>query len=169
MRVTQGDLWDYRDTHRVVVPVNIGWTQVGENPMGRGVAKQAADRFPDLPAKYGNVCEHYRAVTPVVEFGVIAGRLEVRSTLTEPDPITRRGVILFPTKPLNVDAPHLSWRGPASLELIERGARQLAAGWSQVPVALPLVGCANGRLRDVDVIPILERYLTGDNFLLVLR
>ncbi len=157
-------------THRVCVTTNIGWTtRGGRNPMGRGIALQAAQRFPDLPALYGVVCRSDREHTNVVEYkigrtGALSGPLNAASAL-----FPSQGLIMFPTKPFNPDAPHLSWHGKASLDLIERGVHQLAGGWSNVPVALPLVGCANGGLRDTDVLPILERHLKADNFLLVLR
>lgn len=169
MRITNDDIWRYLDSHRVVVTTNLGWAKSGANPMGRGVALQAAQRFPKLPMLYGEVCRRYRESTPVIEFGIVEGEPEVRLDMTKPSLIAKRGLILFPTKPFNKAAPQFSWKGDASIDLIERGAKQLAAGWKDVPVALPLVGCANGGLRDTDVIPILEKHLVGDNFLLVLR
>ena len=158
MKQVVGDIWEYLPTHAIVVPVNVGWTRAGRNVMGRGVALQAARRWPELPAIYGEACRVAGAEMTVMSWQA---------------PYGKYWLVLFPVKPLNERAPWLSWRGPATLEMIERSADDLANlafawggrdGW---PIALPLVGCGNGGLREEDVLPILERHLAGDQFLLV--
>lgn len=147
MKYASGDIWYFHDLgYPIVVPTNIGWTSAGENVMGRGVARQAAAHFPGLPLWYGRKCRQYQAQTPVLYF--VQGPLW-----------------LFPVKPL-ASNPLLSWQQPASLELIERSAHQLAAKLFRKPVYLPLVGCGNGRLSIDQVLPVLEQVL-DDRFILV--
>jgi hypothetical protein len=146
MRTVTGDIWMYGHTHFITVPTNIGWTKGGLNVMGRGVAKQASQRCPDLTLWYGAECQKYREHTPILQY-------------------PGRRLLLFPVKPLDVKAPWLSWHQQASLRLIEIGLPQLKG----IPgdIALPLLGCGNGKLDPADVMPLLEKYLDEDRFLLV--
>lgn len=158
MREQIGDIWTFHSEKRcVIITTNIGWRRDGANPMGAGTAKQAADLFPELPAWYGQRCQKYKHGTAVCYY--------------QPG-----NLILFPTKPLNISAPWLSWQADASIKLITRSAQQLAklvdileerkkiAGF----IGLPLVGCQNGHLRRRDVIPILRAFL-DDRFVLLER
>jgi len=149
MRHVYSDLWaeEHGCKYRVI-PVNIGWRRNGKAVMGRGIAKQLCDLGSyDYETWWGRECMRGGEETPVT-IGV-------------------SDMIFFPTKPLVTQFPFLSWRQDSSLELIERSARQLAAlTLDGSSVALPLVGCGNGRLRKADVLPILERHL-DDRFVLV--
>ena len=151
MRHATGNLWDWHDRGAyVVIPTNIGWRRDGSNPMGKGIAKQAAEKFSHLPVFYGQWCQSNK------------DGFAVRSDMR---------LVLFPTKSLNVSKPHLSWRGMSSLKLIEKSTASMI-GWHKArprkkeEVALPLVGCGEGGLLESDVLPILERYL-DDRFVLV--
>lgn len=169
MRDWAGDLWDRFEKSFVVVPVNIGWKsskkgKPGANVMGAGVAAQAVQRVPGLPALYGEFCFRFGAAT------------EVTFDLSS-------GLVLFPTKPL-ADNPSMSWKGGSTLELVERSARQLAEmTWmnrktietnsDRIPpledddVYVPFVGCGNGGLDEGQVIPLLKDILKDDRFVLV--
>jgi hypothetical protein len=150
VQVVKADIWDMRlEVDWIVIPTNIGWTQDGKNVMGAGLAKQAMQRYTGLAERYGAFCRAYGERTPVV-------------------PYVRHGLVLFPVKPMAAN-PSYSWRQDASLELIERSARELAllAPMIDGPVGVPVVGCGNGNLSESDVIPILEAHLKGDQFLLV--
>lgn len=76
-------------------------------------------------------------------------------------------LILFPTKPLNEKAPHLSWQGPADLWLIEGSLMELSELPESGTIALPLVGCGAGGLQEKQVLPLLRHYLRDDRFMLV--
>lgn len=143
---TRGDLFSYADSHWLVVPTNIGYKSDGTNPMGVGVAKEAARRWPDLPRWYGRICQKHGAGTGVVEY-------------------TDGRFYLVPTKRFNDKSPHLSWKSQSDLWLIAKGVRQLAE-MAAGPTALPLLGCGAGGLHKKEVLPILEQYL-DDRFLLV--
>jgi hypothetical protein len=149
MKEARGDIWDWlKDGYRVVIPVNIGWKLDGANVMGRGLAAQAAKRYPSLPAWWGAYCKKHRDRAGV--------------TIYPEAPL-----LLFPTKPLNNETPHLSWRSESSLRLVERSTAELLGLPKDWKIALPLVGCGNGKLDPNDVLPILRQKLNEDRFVLV--
>ncbi len=151
MKLVKGSLWSAEfDGYLKVVPINLGWKSSGANVMGRGVAKQAAAKFPDLAMWFGQVCKDMASADIV--------KINRYSDL-----------LMFPVKPLFKTAPHLSWQRDADFDLVERSARELASllGSNQ-PIVLPLVGCGNGGLSPCDVLPMLFRLLRSDRFTLVL-
>lgn len=137
-----GDLWDYYERgYWVVVPTNIGWKSNGENVMGRGMALQAATRFPELPMWYGRLCKMFRE-----DVGIC---------------LHPERLLLFPTKPL-ADDPAMSWKQESSLKLIQKNLIDLRdicnmEGIKKVAMGYP--GCGNGRLCEAQVRPLLNRYL----------
>jgi hypothetical protein len=145
-----GNIWDHHaEGGWIVIATNIGWCKSGDAVMGAGIAKAAADKYPDLPAWYGQKCRKYQADTAVLPYK--PGKL-----------------FLFPTKPL-ADQPWMSWKQDASLDLIRQSTTQLAL-WLEIlqrdgkfikPVGVPLVGCQNGNLKPKQVVPILQKYLNG--------
>ena len=150
MKVLRGSLWDPRLNNCVkVVPTNLGWKSNGENVMGRGVAKQATEKYQMLSSWYGWRCKAMadNELTRLYRY---------------------RDLVLFPVKSLDRLMPHMSWRQPASLELVEKSTIQLASFMGVDKVALPLVGCGNGGLDPCDVLPILQEHLRDDRFLLIL-
>ncbi len=155
MQTVVGNIWGYVDSHWIVIPTNIGWDKDGNNVMGRGLAKDASERYPDLAAFYGAHCLLNRD-NPILCFYTV-------------NPITwlttYKGLIMFPTKSL-ASSPHLSWRNKSDINIIEIGLQQLAH-FNQMPIAVPLLGCGNGGLQPDVVVPLIERYLVSDNFLLV--
>lgn len=151
-----GNIWDWHSEGRwTVITTNIGWRKDGACPMGAGVAKKAAELYPELPEWYGNRCKRYGAQTAVAPY----------------DP---GHLILFPTKPLNEVQPWLSWQNDADLALIERSAKQLVALVTILEklkklfglVGLPMVGCGNGNLKPRDVLWTI-RPLLDDRFILL--
>ena len=129
-----GDLWSARQPDDwVCIPTNCGWCGDGTNPMGVGLALQAAQRYPNLPAEYGAYCRDAVAKTgghcPPAYFDAYK-------------------LVLVPTKPLNVRHPHLSWQNKASPDLIREGLRLLC----EQPHArrgrllVPLLGAGAGGL-----------------------
>lgn len=151
-----GDIWTWNDEGRwITICVNIGWKKDGSNPMGAGIAKAAAERYPDLPAWYGKRCKKYRADTAVAPYE--DGKL-----------------FLFPTKPLDEDQPWMSWKSDSSLALIERSCKQIVKlvdvlserGIFIPRVGLPLPGCGNGNLTPKQVKPVIKDLL-DDRFVLL--
>jgi hypothetical protein len=147
MKRAYGNIWDLADSHWIVIPTNGGWRADGTNVMGRGLALQAANRFPEIPGVYGRVCRENQGTCFMV-YG-------------------ERQLIFFPVKPLRIDAPHLSWRQPADLRCIKASCENLVE-WIEMEkpleienpplIAMPMVGCGNGGLEPQVVLPILEEH-----------
>lgn len=146
MRTVKGNIWKLSGAFDwVVIPTSIGWRRDGTAVLGRGLAKQAADRWPDLPIDYGEQCMLRGAATPVLAH--------------RPRGLNPRNLLLFPVKPLNAAAPQLSWQAPVSLELIQRSLKQLRAMIFELSggnIYLPDVGCGNGQLPTAVVRPYIE-------------
>lgn len=147
-----GDLWkefEKQPDAYLVIPTNIGWKADGSNVMGKGVAKAAAEKYPELPGCYGTWCEKYRT-----ELYVHVGR----------------NVICAPTKPLNPDHPNLSWKNRAKVWLVKESYRQLnelarRKGWI---IYTPLLGAGNGGLRYETAVKLIREVGMPDNVILVL-
>jgi hypothetical protein len=158
MKIEYGDIWSYAKDSCIVIPTNAGFKADGSNVMGRGVAQQAAAKYPNLARWYGDRCHMYG------------------NDACFPYPPERAELILFPTKPLNKKEPWLSWRQKSSITLIEKSAKTLVAILEGGPIpkdkpriVLPAVGCGNGGLELGEVVPILKKHLVDDRFILVLE
>lgn len=140
-----GDLWKYHSEGKwIVVPTNGVVNKTGRNVMGRGVALQAAQRFPYLPGTLGT-----------------AIKLKGNNVFN----FTEMRIITFPVK-------HKWWK-EADINLIERSADQLRIlsdgmmiSENDQQIYLPRVGAGNGRLKWDVVKSILEKYL-DDRFTVV--
>jgi hypothetical protein len=147
MRTTKGNIWKLsRALDWVVIPTSISWRRDGTAVLGRGLAKQAAERWPNLPIDYGEQCMRHGAATPVLAH--------------RPRGLNPRNLILFPVKPLNAAQPQLSWQQPADLELIQRSLKQLQAMIPELSggcIYISDVGCGNGQLPLAVVRPHIEQ------------
>lgn len=122
MREARGNLWTFHDQgHWVCILTNGIVKADGTAVMGAGVAKQAADRFPDLPRLYG---------VALKEFGHHVDYWDCFK------------LFVFPTK-------H-HWQDPADLKLIEQSARELMQQLNEDdftgPIYLPRPGTGLGGL-----------------------
>jgi len=139
MKEIDGDLWDFLGKAVVAITTNGAVTRKGEASLGRGCARQAAERFPGLALRLGSaIAEHGNHVAYLGD-----------------------GIVSFPVEHTPYEAP--------DLRLIARSAMELASladsmGWDTVVVPRP--GCGGGGLEWNDVRPILERYL-DDRFLVI--
>ncbi|KKK86430.1 hypothetical protein LCGC14_2763320 [marine sediment metagenome] len=143
MKEVTGNIWR-EACDAIVIPTNGDVNRHGAAVMGRGLALQAARRWPLMPKV---LAEYLRAEGNHV-FDVYKPR-RLPTLLT------------FPVKQ--------HWRERADIDLIERSAQELVAKVDRLAyrqVALPRVGCGNGSLNWADVLPILERHL-DDKFILV--
>lgn len=134
-----GDLWSYHGLgFYVVIPTNTQHSR-GRAHMGAGLAKQAAERFPGIPAYYAAL------LARDASFAVVAAER----------------LILLPTK--------IHWRDRSTLALVETGLHHLKRAQAEYRlerVALPRLGCGLGGLDWREVRPLVERYL-GDAFTVV--
>ena len=132
MREIVGDLWkEHADGAVVAITTSSQLTKDGKAVMLRGCARQARDRFPDLPQILGEqLLNHGRHV---FDLG--------------------RRIVSFPVE---VDP----YRNP-ELEIIEESCRELVElveykGWCKVVVPRP--GCGGGGLEWPLVRPVLQCY-----------
>ena len=165
---TKGDVWVLGKNSWIVIPTNIGWKKDGSNVMGRGLAKQAAIRFPKFPYWYGAVCRKYaeNSIWPLDFYPI----LKIEGSIIN-DKYTFLGLIPFPVKKLNRTQPHYSWSNPADLETIAISVKVFMQKHQKyvgkAAVYFPLIGCGNGGLDWKDVKPITQPILNLHNIILV--
>jgi hypothetical protein len=139
-----GDLWEAHGLgHWVAITTNGVTRKDGACVMGRGVALEAAKKFPYLPYELGDRIQKWGNHVHVFE--------------------TPR-ILSFPVK-------H-HWRDPADMLLIHQSALEISsdklAGIVRYPIYLVRPGCGNGRLRWQDVRHALSEIL-DDRFIIVER
>lgn len=133
MREELANIWDKHPANWVCVTTNGVCRKDGTAVMGAGIAKQAANRFPDLPAKLGGYLRQY------------GNRLFV---------FREYKLVSFPTK-------H-DWKSQSDLNLIGESCRQLVAAIDKFGIKeiyLPRPGCRNGGLAWGDVRLAIEPLL----------
>jgi len=130
MLETVGDIWEHADRGDIIViTTNGSLTRDGRAIFGRGVAKQALLRFPEIAEKLGSLLAEQGS--HVFDLGC--------------------GVVSFPVE-------ETAWSQP-DLRIIDRSAEELRrladhSGWQRVIVPRP--GCGGGGLAWKDVLPRLE-------------
>lgn len=142
MREIEQDLWT-SEADALVITTNGFVKKNGEAVMGRGVAKEAATRFPDLPRLLGDAIKR--------------GGNHVVSLLV---PIEGPVIISMPVK--------VDWREAALPNLILRSCEELVKLADGFPrwetICLPRPGCGNGGLNWDDVKRTIESVL-DDRFI----
>ena len=132
MKEIKGNLWDFHDKGEwIVITTNGTIKNNGDAVMGRGVANQAAKRYPSLPTLLGD---------------------RLRNQGNQLFVFDKHKIITLPVK-------H-HWHEIASLLLIKESIRQLATLDIKLigieKVYLPRPGCGNGQLKWEDVKPIVS-------------
>lgn len=137
------NLWDAHDNEKWIVITTNGFVKKdGSLVMGRGCAREAKNKYPNLPYVFGHMIQEYgNHLYAVHNYKIIA----------------------FPVK-------H-NWYEQADIKLIERSTRELVyfvdtSEGVEGPIYIPRPGCGNGKLDWKDVKPVLERYL-DDRFVVV--
>lgn len=135
MREFYGDIWGFLDSPTALVGVTTNHfiKKDGTNVMGRGIAKEAAIRFPELPKK-------------------LAERIQAQP---------EKSIHMFPEYGIFTFQVKHSWWEDASLELIEKSCKELKMIMDKshdVTFVVARPGCGNGRLNWEDVRLILEKY-----------
>lgn len=151
MKEITGNIFDIKDADAICCTTNGVVKANGELVMGAGIAKQFAERWPQLPKLFGKI---------VLKYGNV-----VQQTL--PDDIGEGfTVIAFPTKD--------HWREPSDLWLIKQSAITLKK-WAdefeeqmdrKPKVVLPRPGTGLGRLPWEQVKAVLEPIL-DDRFYII--
>jgi hypothetical protein len=140
MKEVFGNLWEFDGT--IAITTNGFVKRDRTCVMGRGCAREAAARFPNLPSDLGR---------------------RIRSEGSHVFHFPEHRLITFPVK-------H-NWWEAADPGLIERSARELLkiieVKKIKEAVYLPRPGCGNGRLKWEDVKKILSPILRSDQFHIV--
>jgi O-acetyl-ADP-ribose deacetylase (regulator of RNase III) len=107
--------------------------------MGKGIAKDFKAIYPEMFARYQELCERD-------QFNI--GQLWPYRT-------SNKLVLNFPTKK--------HWRSPSRVEYIDAGLQNFAANfhvYGVTSISFPLLGCGNGELNwESQVRPVMEQYL----------
>lgn len=106
--------------------------------MGKGLALEFKQRYPEMFSDYRTVCEKHQ---------LTIGKLMLWRAVDH-------WILMFPTKE--------NWRNPSKLEYIEKGLFKFANTYAEKnisSIAFPKLGCGNGELNWDDVKPIMEKYL----------
>jgi hypothetical protein len=134
------DIWKFADQgDRIAITTNGSLTRDGRAIFGRGVARQAAVRFPDLAEKMGRLLAEHG--NHVFDLGC--------------------GIVTFPVE-------ETPWSLP-DLRIIARSAEELRAladhsGWKRIIIPRP--GCGGGGLAWKDVQPLLNPWF-DDRFTVI--
>lgn len=151
-----GDIWDNIDDYDAVVITTNGFVKKnGEAVMGRGIAKEAATRYPLFPGDLGKTIKQYGNRV----FGFCY--------------VYNLWFFTLPVKPEYGPKGEMGWKAKAEIPLIERSVQELVgagpydgiinnlknSGHKINKVLMPRPGCGNGGLKWKDVKPIIEPYL----------
>ena len=139
MLETVGDIWEYTETGAIVITTNGSLTPDGRAIFGRGVARQAALRYPGLAGKLGRLLAV--SGSHVYDLG--------------------NGIVTFPVE-------ETPWSLP-DLRIVARSAQELRTladllEWPQIVVPRP--GCGGGGLAWKDVCPLLTDWF-DDRFIII--
>ncbi|MFQ5418876.1 MAG: hypothetical protein ACE5EY_00795 [Anaerolineae bacterium] len=135
-----GNMWlAYDDADLFVITTNAAIKRNGALVMGRGIARQARNRFPGLDVALGQ------------QILSVCGNQGQYGLLVSPR---------WPEARLGAFQVKQHYSQPASLELIRHSTAALCAWCIEHPtarVALNFPGIGNGRLRREDVLPIVAQ------------
>jgi hypothetical protein len=146
-----GDIWSFLGEGHIVIPTNL------DGVMGRGIAKQARDKFPGIQSKYKSLIS--KMGWPQNGQARIIG---IEQATVNQDMEKGLYFLMFPVK--------YHWREKANLDLIEEMLRELSQNdFGDKDVYLPLLGCGFGGLDIGEVMQAIDRHLEATNFVLVLR
>jgi hypothetical protein len=132
-----GDIWALYDNGDpyIVIPTNTTVkSSSGRAVMGRGIAKQAAERFPRLPELYGRALKSGKTIN---------------------------GFYVFPKMRIITIAVKYQWRDDADIGLIESQLKLLKESSKNMKygaVLCPMLGCGFGRLSYEQILPLLLQY-----------
>lgn len=141
-----GNLWELADEgcNALVITTNGFVRKDGQAVMGRGIAKEAADRFPELPKELGTLLRnHGNQCYPLWGY-------------------TAYTIVTFPVKPVWGPNGVPGWRANAELPIIKQSAEELVAladKYEWTDILLPRPGAGYGHLKWEDVEPMLSNIL----------
>lgn len=135
MKLEHGNMWDsYRRCDLFLITTNSSITKAGKLVMGRGISRQARERFPGLDVKLGGLISNGQ----------------------------RYGLLVSPAWPegkLGLFQVKAAWSDYASFDLIRYSTNMLIDWCAEHPEAkvnLNFPGIGSGRLSRYSVLPIIE-------------
>lgn len=172
MKIQKIDLFSFIGTaDAICITTNCYVKKDGTAVMGRGVALEAAQRWPELPGILGDKLR--------TSGGSVYELMIVNNTAILAFPVKLKGAYKPSTEQI---LPHMRkyFEGKdfvpgyalyADINLIKRSAFQLRyladmKGWKTI--ALPMPGCGNGGLKWEDVKPVVEEFF-DDRFIIVYK
>lgn len=143
MNTLKGNIWDYHQQGYITITTNGNLDKRGFAVMGRGIALQAKQKFPDLPKRLGEqIRKHGNLVYVWHDYKLVT----------------------FPTK--------TDYWKCSDLSLIESGLFQLTKLWNNSSITIqdklfiPKLGCGYGQLSWTVIEPLMDRYL-DDRFIVI--
>ena len=134
MNIINDNIWNYwNQGYYIIIPTNGTIRNDSALVMGRGLAKQANQKFTGINLILGNL---------------------IKLKGNYPFLLKDYKIISFPVK-------HNWWEN-ANLALIEQSSnllKQLIIQQNLFNIAMPKVGCGNGKLQWKEVYPIISKYL----------
>lgn len=119
--------------------------------MGKGIALEMKNRYPDMFEKYKNLCENKL---------IDIGKLWIYTHIVEKEIVKR--ILNFPTK--------IHWKNKSEYEYIEKGMQKFIETYQDkniTSIAFPMLGCNNGGLDSDMVLEIMLKYLSKCDNLIV--
>lgn len=145
-----GNIWDLLPNYGAIVITTNGYVKKnGEAVMGRGIAKEAVDRFPEFPKRLGYALQ--KCGNKTFRFPNIVDYI----------------VFTLPVKPQYGPNGEMGWKAKADINLIQESVVDLVRLASKdLKIIMPRPGCGNGKLFWKDVKPVIEPLL-DDRFTVV--
>ena len=131
IRLFNGDLFE---STADIITITVNCVGV----MGKGIAKTAALKYPELEKQYKRLCKEGK-VKPGCPFRITIGDKQF---------------LMFPTKD--------HWRNDSKIEWIDSGLAKLAENLDKFDsIALAPLGCGNGNLNFYSVFNLMLKHLEG--------
>lgn len=159
MKEDYGDIWDFQLRYDAIAITTNGFVKKnGEAVMGRGVALEAAKKYPEFPKHLGQILKEFGNNVWPFSFDQWNGEEAYEDI-----------IFSFPVKPEYGPRGEPGWRSKADIGLIKRSAEQLVQYMDEIHFArivIPRPGCGNGGLKWEDVKPVIQPIL-DDRFTVV--
>lgn len=173
MRIVEGDIWEYVYSSVIGIPTNGYLTRNGCGVLGRGLALQAKQRYPDIVYQFGfhlkryGHCVGFMMQPPIklISVPVKPCYLEIKT----PEDLENILPSVVSQYTLGQCVPGFHCKAdPAIIEKSLIELKEFMKKESIPSVHIPLLGCGNGGLNPTkDLLPILVKTHLPDSVTLV--